>query len=35
MFGPGTEAAVMEFQESIQLATDGIVGPATWQALLQ
>ncbi|MEM1310794.1 MAG: peptidoglycan-binding protein [Cyanobacteria bacterium P01_H01_bin.153] len=35
IFGPGTEAAVMEFQESIQLATDGIVGPATWQALLQ
>ncbi|MGD1860775.1 MAG: peptidoglycan-binding protein [Leptolyngbyaceae cyanobacterium] len=35
IFGPGTEAAVMAFQESVQLATDGIVGPVTWQALLQ
>ena len=35
IFGPGTEAAVKDFQESVQLATDGVVGPATWQALLQ
>lgn len=35
IFGPGTEAAVMEFQTDARLAADGIVGPATWQALLQ
>ena len=35
VFGPGTEAAVMEFQKSVELADDGIVGPATWGALLR
>jgi N-acetylmuramoyl-L-alanine amidase len=35
IFGPGTEAAVKAFQSSVGLADDGVVGPATWQALLQ
>jgi peptidoglycan hydrolase-like protein with peptidoglycan-binding domain len=35
IFGPGTEAAVKEFQSSVQLSPDGVVGPATWQALLE
>lgn len=33
-FGPGTENAVEEFQESVgRLAIDGMVGPNTWGAL--
>lgn len=35
VFGPGTETAVMDFQRSVQLADDGVVGPATWGALLR
>ena len=34
-FGPVTRTAVVEFQQSAGLATDGIVGPITWAALQQ
>ncbi|WP_425058176.1 NlpC/P60 family protein [Sporomusa carbonis] len=33
VFGPGTEAAVMEFQLDNGIASDGIVGAGTWEAL--
>ena len=32
-FGPTTEAAIKAFQQSRGLTPDGIVGPATWEAL--
>ena len=35
IFGPGTEAAVKDFQRSVQLSDDGVVGPATWSELLR
>lgn len=35
IFGPKTQARVMEFQRDKLLAVDGIVGPKTWAALLQ
>ena len=34
IFGPLTENAVKDFQESYSLVPDGIVGPLTWGALL-
>ncbi len=34
-FGPGTQNAVMEFQEANGLSVDGVVGAETWNALLQ
>ena len=34
-FGPQTRSAVKSFQGSKGLAVDGIVGPNTWQALVQ
>ena len=35
IFGSRTEAAVRKFQEVFNLQTDGIVGPATWYALVR
>jgi murein L,D-transpeptidase YcbB/YkuD len=34
-FGPKTEAAVRDFQQTEILSVDGIVGRQTWTALLQ
>lgn len=35
IFGSRTEAAVRKFQDVFNLASDGIVGPATWNALVR
>jgi hypothetical protein len=35
IFGPGTEKAVKEFQKSVGLKDDGIVGARTWGKLLE
>ena len=35
IFGSRTEAAVRKFQEVFNLTVDGIVGPATWYALVR
>ncbi|NJO77464.1 MAG: peptidoglycan-binding protein [Cyanobacteria bacterium RM1_2_2] len=35
VFGRETETAVQQAQRNYNLEPDGIVGPATWEALLQ
>lgn len=35
IFGARTEAAVRKFQEVFNLTSDGIVGPATWNAMVR
>ena len=35
IYGPKTERAVFDFQESHGLGVDGVAGPQTWQALLR
>jgi peptidoglycan hydrolase-like protein with peptidoglycan-binding domain len=34
IFGPVTDTAVRDFQDALEIAVDGIVGPVTWRALV-
>lgn len=34
IFGPVTDASVRAFQDALEIAVDGIVGPVTWRALV-
>lgn len=34
IFGPGTQAAVIEFQKQFGLGADGIIGPGTWNMVI-
>jgi len=35
VFGPETEAAVRQFQRTFGLSVDGVIGPATWNRIVQ
>lgn len=35
IFGPDTEAAVMEFQRLFGLTPDGVIGPVTWNEIIR
>ncbi len=35
IFGPASEAAVMQFQQQASLTADGIVGFETWKAIIR
>lgn len=35
VFGPNTKKAVMAFQDSVGITSDGIVGPVTWKHLFK
>jgi peptidoglycan hydrolase-like protein with peptidoglycan-binding domain len=35
VFGTATQSAVIAAQQNFQIEPDGVVGPATWRALLR